>query len=177
MNVSLNEAVHKCLLDTLENLSPECYELWETSGTSVPEVFQSQECWSSRQPTEKELVIALLDPTTYSQSLTFSSDASMLISELESAQAFENGERIRKHGAAIWQLHSPDPHNPTYLMNATSELSNDLRMCIPNGLLRKRTPYKNPTFGANITPRHTVVDLHLDQCRDNLVQCVGRVKW
>ena len=176
MNVSLKEAVHSCSWDTLGNLSSGCHELWETSGTSIPEVFQSQECWSSRQPTEKELVIALLDPNTYSQPLSFSSDASMLISDLESAQAFENGERIGKHGAAIWQLQNPDPHNPTYLMNAAPELSNDLRMCIPNGLLQKRTPYKNPTFGANITPRHTVVDLHLDQCRDGLVQCVGKSK-
>ena len=59
-------------------------------------------------------------------------------------------------------------------MNAKLKLSDDLRMCIPNALLRKRTPYKPPTFSANLTPRHTVVDLHLDQGRDGLIQCVGK---
>ena len=100
----------------------------------------------------------------------------MLILELESAQAFENGERSGKHGAAIWQLQHPDPHNPTYLMNATPKLFNNAKMCVPNGLLRKRTPYKEPIFTANLTPMHTVVDLHLDQCRDGLIQCIGHSK-
>lgn len=100
----------------------------------------------------------------------------MLIRELESAQVFENGERTGKHSAAIWQLQHPDPHNPTYLMNATLKLSNNVEMCIPNGLLLKRTPYKQPIFTANLTPMHTVVDLHLDQCRDGLIQCIGNGK-
>ena len=100
----------------------------------------------------------------------------MPILELESAQAFENGERTGKHGSAVWQLQHPDPHNPTYLMNATPKLFNNVKMCVPNGLLLKRTPYKEPIFMANLTPMHTVVDLHLDQCRDGLIQCIGNSK-
>ena len=59
-------------------------------------------------------------------------------------------------------------------MNAQLKLSNDLTMCVPNDILAKRTPSPYPPIiAANLTPMHTVVDLHLDQGRDGLVQCIG----
>ncbi len=100
----------------------------------------------------------------------------MLISGLGNAEVFENGEQTGSPAAAIWQLQHPNSRNPTYLMNATLELSNNLKMCVPKGLLQKRTPHGYPTFAANLTPRYTVVDLHLDQSRDGLIQCVGKSK-
>jgi len=148
----------------------------KVQGTSLPEIFPSLDCWSSREPSEEELFMAFLEPTTYRQCCPFSSNASMLISGLGSAEAFENGERTGCPAAAIWQLQHPNSQNPTYLMNATLKLSNNLKMCAPKGLLQKRTPYRYPTFAANLTPRYTVVDLHLDQSRDGLIQCVGKSK-
>jgi len=61
----------------------------------------------------------------------FSSNASMLISGLGNAEAFENREQTGSLAAAIWQLQYPNARNPTYLMNATLKLSNNLKMCVP----------------------------------------------
>jgi len=61
-------------------------------------------------------------------------------------------------------------------MNTTLKLSNNLKMCVPKGLLQKRTPYRYSTFATNLTPRYTVVDLHLDKSRDGLIQCGGKSK-
>lgn len=96
--------------------------------------------------------------------------------ETEKAEVFENETRSGKHGAAIWQLLHPQRHNPTYLLNAVPKLPGDLRMCVPKKLLQRRTPYGDLQFAANITPMHTVVDLHIDQCRDGLIQCIGQSK-
>ncbi len=76
----------------------------------------------------------------------------------------------------MWQLQHPDAHNPTYLMNAKLTLSDDLKMCVPKAIVRRRTPYKDVMFAANLTPRHTVIDCHLDQSRDGIIQCVGSSK-
>ncbi len=64
-NKCLYEAVNSCSLDTLSNISPNCRDLWESSGVPLPEVFPSQDCWSSREPTEQELFIAFLDRETW----------------------------------------------------------------------------------------------------------------
>ena len=62
-------------------------------------------------------------------------------------------------------------------MNAQLELSHDATLCIPSNVLTKRTPSTHPFIvTANLTPMHTVVDLHIDQGRDGLVQCIGGSK-
>jgi len=61
-------------------------------------------------------------------------------------------------------------------MDAKVELPEGLKMCIPKALLPKRTPYQEPIFGVNLTSRHTIVDLHIDQGRDGLIQCLGKSK-
>jgi len=89
-----------------------------------------------------------------------------------SAEAFENGERSGRHGEAIWQLQHPTKENPTYLMNAKLQLPDNSRMRVPTSVLSKRTPHGDLIFGANLTPRYTIVDLHIDQGRDGLIVCV-----
>ena len=89
------------------------------------------------------------------------------------AQVFQNGGEVGEPGTAIWQLQHPNPDNPTYLVNAEPRLAKDLIMRIPTALLKKLTPYGSPDFGVNVTPMHTIVDIHIDQGRESLVQCIG----
>jgi hypothetical protein len=59
-------------------------------------------------------------------------------------------------------------------MNASLQLPGDLKMCIPKRLCQELAP-SGEVFGANLTPEFTVVDLHIDQGRDGLIQMCGGV--
>jgi len=61
-------------------------------------------------------------------------------------------------------------------MNATLKLFNNLKMFAPKNLLQKQKSYESSIFATNLTPRYTVMNLHLDQSRDDLIQCVEKSK-
>ena len=61
-------------------------------------------------------------------------------------------------------------------MNAKLQLPDDSKMCVPISVLSKRTPRGDLIFGANLTPRYTIVDFHIDQGRDGLIACTGDSK-
>jgi len=112
----------------------------------------------------------------YSKSKFLPQLNSLLTYQSGSAEAFENEERSEKHGEAIWQLQHPNKENPTYLMNAKLQLPDDSKLCVPTSVSSKKTPYGDLIFGANLTPRHTIVDLHINQERDGLIVCIGDSK-
>lgn len=45
-------------------------------------------------------------------------------------------------------------------------------MRVPTSVLSKRTLHGDLIFSANLTPRYTIVDLHIDQGQDGLIVCV-----
>lgn len=88
---------------------------------------------------------------------------------------FQNNERRGCWAKAAWQVSNPDPLNPHYILNA--KLPETIAMSIPRTLRSRITSFHElPLSLANLTPQHTVVDVHLDQCRNGLIQCIGRCK-
>ncbi len=49
-------------------------------------------------------------------------------------------------------------------------------MCLPKDLFTILTAYGDPSFAANLTPTDIIVDLHIDQGRDGLIQCIRSCK-
>lgn len=75
----------------------------------------------------------------------------------------------------VWQLSNPDPDDPHYIMNVN--LPATIAMGIPRTFRSRLTsPPELPMTLANLTPQHTVVDVHLDQARKGVIQCIGRSK-
>jgi hypothetical protein len=77
-NPELKEALHKYSWDVLSNVSSNCQEVWESSGIPLPEVFQSQECWTAQEPSARELYTTFMDPKVHSQSFLLACDFSVL---------------------------------------------------------------------------------------------------
>ena len=168
---SLKAAVHEPQ-STLSDLSDTCWVLWESSYMLVPEIVESKACWSPSPPDVRTIFTAFLEPAVYSKSKFLPQLNSLLTYQSGFAEAFENEERSEKHGEAIWQLQHPNKENSTNLMNAKLQLPDDSKLCVPTSVLSKRTPYEDLIFDANLTLRHTIVDLHIDQEWDELIVCI-----
>jgi hypothetical protein len=60
-------------------------------------------------------------------------------------------------------------------MNASLQLSGNLNICISKYLYQELA-FSVKILGANLTSKFTVVDLHIDQGKDGLIQYMGKYR-
>lgn len=168
---SLKTAVHEPQ-SILSDLSDICQVLWESLYMLVSEIVESKACWSSSSPDVRTIFTAFLKPEVYSKSKFLPQLNSLLTYQSGFTEAFENEEQSEKHNKAIWQLQHSNKENSTNLMNVKLQLSDDSKLCVLTSVSSKRTLYEDLIFDANLTLRHIIVNLHIDQEWDELIVCI-----
>lgn len=121
-----------------------------------PYILKSEQCWL-RLPTYEDLHDRCID---------------RIISRKSDFQVYDAGEQpTASVGRALRQLHQPNASNPSYITNIQLP---DHDMHFPEALRCLVTPHDDELhLGVNLTPKFTLVDLHVDQGLSGLSTAVG----
>lgn len=85
---------------------------------------------------------------------------------------FQRDGRYGDFNEVICQLFEPDAGNPSFIMNADFTPSRPMR--VPLDIVKSCEEHE--TFAANVTPQFSVVQPHVDQIQEGIIDCCRAVK-
>lgn len=144
----LGKSLDTAALSTLDDLPSKTYDLWTHSTVSPPVLTRADGCWSSRSPNYDDIFTA----------------AMQCLKDTRSLRVFSRGEatdRPEDWAKAVLQLSRPDTTNPICIIGLTPDLAKENTFMIPQELSATVTAYHECNVAYNLTPKHSVVDIHI----------------
>ena len=142
------KSLDNATLSTLGDLPPETYSLWIRSTVSPPVLTRADRCWSSRRPHYEDVFTAVM----------------RCLKDTKSPQVFSRGEatdRPEDWAKAVLQLSWPVAKNPICIIGLTPDLAKENNFMIPQELSSTVTAYHECNVAYNLTPKYSVVDIHI----------------